>query len=77
MAPEGQFFTSDGGRYLWSRKAANNFCVQMMAKSESRIVLRTPYLAARVTNVKYTPLIHSFGIVMDVHGSQVHSRSRS
>lgn len=59
LAPEGQFFTSDGGRFLWTRKAANNFCVQMMAKSEPRLVLRTPYLAARLLNVKYTPLLQN------------------
>lgn len=57
MAIPGSFSTSDGGRFLWARKAANAYCVQMMVKSEPRLILRTPYLAARLLNVRYTPLI--------------------
>lgn len=57
LAPEGAFTTSDGGRFLWARKPQNGFCVQMMVKSEWRLVLRAPYLAARLQNIKYTPLI--------------------
>lgn len=58
MAPDGQFATSDGGRFLWHRKPANNFCVQMLAKTEPRLLLLTPFLAARLTNVQYTPIAH-------------------
>lgn len=58
MAPEGSYFTSDGGRFLWHRKPPTNFCVQMLAKTEPRLLLLTPFLAARLTNVKYVPVAH-------------------
>jgi hypothetical protein len=52
------FFWTDGGRYLWHRKPPLNWCVQMLAKIEPRIILLTPHLAGRVTDVQYTPLQH-------------------
>lgn len=58
FAPNGSFFTTNGGRFLWHAKPPNNFCVQMMAKMEWRPILETPHLAARLTDIKYTPLIH-------------------
>jgi hypothetical protein len=58
MAPDGSYFTSDGGRFLWHRKPPSNWCVEMAALNKPRIVLETPYLAARMTNVRYTPLAH-------------------
>lgn len=58
FAPDGIFSTSDGGRFLWNKKTPNNFCVQLMAKTETRLLLLTPYLAARLTNMKYTPVAH-------------------
>lgn len=58
MAPDGFYSTSDSGRFLWHKKLPNNYCVQMMAKTEPRLMLLTPQLAARLTNVKYTPLAH-------------------
>ena len=30
----------------------------MTAKIEPRVVLRTPHLAAKLTNIMYTPLVH-------------------
>lgn len=58
MAPDGFYTTSDSGRFLWHKKPPNNFCVQMLAKVEPRLMLLTPHLAARLTEVKYTPLAH-------------------
>lgn len=58
MAPDGFYTTSDGGRFLWHKKLPNNFCVQMLAKTEPRLLLLTPHIAARLTNVKYTPVAH-------------------
>jgi hypothetical protein len=58
MAPEGSYRTSDSGRFLWHTKPPTNYCVQMMAKSETRLILRTPHLAARLTGVQYTPIQH-------------------
>lgn len=58
MAPDGSYFISDGGRFLWHRKPPSNWCVEMSALAKPRIVLETPYLAARMTNVRYTPIAH-------------------
>lgn len=57
-APQGSFQDSDDGRFLWHFKPPTNYCVQFLVKTEPRLILRTPYLAARLTNVQYTPLAH-------------------
>ena len=58
MAPADSYFSSDGGRFLWHKKPPNNFCVQYLGKTEPRIMLLTPHIAARLTNCKYTPVAH-------------------
>lgn len=58
LAPNDMYFTTDGGRFLWHKKPPQNFCVQAMAKTEPRLMLLTPYLAARLQNVKYMPVEH-------------------
>lgn len=58
LAPDGSYFTTDGGRFAWHRKPPANFCVQALVKTEPRLILRTPQLAARLTNVAYTPWQH-------------------
>lgn len=58
MAPDGSYFFSDGGRFLWHRKPPSNWCVEMTALNKPRVVLETPYIAARLTNVRYVPLAH-------------------
>ncbi len=57
VAP-GYFRVSDSGRFLWHMKPPTNFCVQMLAKTQPRLLMLTPYLAARLTNVKYVPVAH-------------------
>lgn len=61
FAPPGMFSTSDGGRFLWLKEPPTNFCVRIKAKTEPSLIMRTPYLAARLTSVKYTPLAHERG----------------
>lgn len=62
IAADGQmatnFFWTDEGRYMWHMKPPTNFCLQWLAKIESRIILKTPQLAGRLTNVVYCPLQH-------------------
>lgn len=50
------FWTSDG-RFLWVYRE-NGYCFDLQAKIEPRVVLRTPHLAGKVQNVKYSPLTH-------------------
>lgn len=53
-----QYRVSDNGRFLWHTKPPTNYCVQIMAKSETRLVMRAPHLAARLTGIQYTPVQH-------------------
>lgn len=52
-------FWTDGGRYLWHNKPPLNWCVQLIAKTEPRLIFRAPFLAARLQNVQYCPTIHT------------------
>lgn len=58
LAPEGFYTTSDNGRFLWHRPAPTVYCVQMMAKTEPRLVMLAPHLSARLTGIQYTPVQH-------------------
>lgn len=58
FAPSGSYYTTDGGRFLWFKKPPTNACVQLMAWTQPRLVLETPYLAARLSSVKYRPFEH-------------------
>lgn len=53
------FFWSDDGVFLWGIRPPNNWCIDIISKVEPRLILRTPQLAARLTNVAYTPFIHT------------------
>jgi len=54
----GTYFWSDGGVFLWGLKPPDNWCLEVISKTEPRLILRTPQLAGRLTNVAYTPLQH-------------------
>jgi len=47
-------FWTDNGRFLWAYDS-NGFCFKLKAKTEPRLLLRTPHLAAKIQNVLYTP----------------------
>jgi hypothetical protein len=56
FAPDGTYSVSDNGRFLWHKKPPTNFCVQLLVKTQPRLMLLTPHLAARLTNIRYTPI---------------------
>lgn len=58
LAPGDSYFTTDGGRFLWHKRPPTAYCVQSQVKSEPRLVLRTPQIAAKLQNVAYTPWQH-------------------
>lgn len=58
MAPSDSYSISDNGRFLLHKKPPTNFCTQLVALTEWRVVCTTPHLAARITNIAYSPLIH-------------------
>lgn len=57
IAPAESYYTTNNGRFLWHKKPPTNFCVQLLAKTEWRLILETPQIAARLTDIVYTPLI--------------------
>ena len=58
LAPGDSYFTTDGGRFLWHKRPPTAYCVQSQVKTEPRLILRTPQIAARLTNVGYLPFQH-------------------
>ena len=50
-------FWTDAGIFSWALEQTK-WCYKMSAKTEQRIVLRTPQLAGRIQNVRYGPLQH-------------------
>ena len=57
MVPAGKedWWSTDGGRYMWTIEK-QRWCFKVGAKVEPRVILRTPQLAGRIENVKYSPL---------------------
>ena len=51
-------FWSDMGRFLWGYEDNGAWCWQVKAKTEPRVVLRTPHLACRIQHIMYTPITH-------------------
>ena len=58
FAGDGWYYVTDSGRFFWHRKPPTNFCVQFVSLCEPRLLLLTPYLAARLTAIKFTPIAH-------------------
>jgi hypothetical protein len=50
-------FWTDRGIYSWAVDLLK-WCWDLTVKTEQRVVLRTPQLAGKIQNVKYTPLQH-------------------
>lgn len=48
--------TSDNGRFFWISQPVQGTCVDVYAYVEPRLVLRTPFLAGRIQNVRVSPL---------------------
>lgn len=53
---QGALGTVNGAWITWPRQT--NLCVQWQSRIEPRLVLRTPWLAARLNNVVYCPIEH-------------------
>jgi hypothetical protein len=52
------WFWSDNGMFLWTMSPPLNWCLDIKAVTIPRLILRTPQLAGRLTDVVYTPLQH-------------------
>lgn len=51
------FFWTDNGVWSWAIEQIK-WCYKLALKTEQRVILRTPQLAGRIDNVKYSPLQH-------------------
>lgn len=51
-------FWTDDGIFGWSVTDTQGWCYQLHLRSEQRVILRTPQLAGKIQNVKYSPLQH-------------------
>jgi hypothetical protein len=57
MTAARSFYTTDNGRFLFGNKPPSNFCVQTVAGARPRLVLLTPQIAGRLTDVGWSELI--------------------
>ena len=58
MAPGGFFSVLDNGRFLFVNLAPTHTCVQVEIIERPRLILLTPFLAARLQGIRYTYSIH-------------------
>lgn len=58
MAPGGFFNVLDNGRFLFVRQSPTHTCVQVEIIERPRLILLTPFLAAKFENLRYTYSIH-------------------
>ncbi len=54
----GQFEVRGGGRFLVYKKGAKNVCVQFGMVGRYRLIIRTPFLCARIANISYDFVYH-------------------
>lgn len=62
--PEGEIFTSNNGLFVLTYERSA-FCWYVQAIVRARLVLRTPWLAARIQNVVYKTAYHTFDGFLD------------
>lgn len=58
IGPDNIYKVSADGRFIAMLMAPNSFCRQIQMRTRKRIVLRTPFLAARIQNVQYAVYQH-------------------
>jgi len=52
-----QMFWTSEGIYMWVPEYVK-YCYKLSLRTEQRIILKTPQLAGKIQNIKYTPLQH-------------------
>jgi len=58
MAPSGYFSVLQNGRFLQVRQSPTHTCVSVEIIERPRLILMTPFLAAKMQNLRYTISIH-------------------
>jgi hypothetical protein len=58
MAPDQIYKVSGDGRFAMMLLSPQSFCRQVLMRTRKRLVMRTPFLAARIDNIRYNVYIH-------------------
>lgn len=58
MGPQDEYRVSSDGRYAIFFLGGTAFCKQVMARTRKRIIVRAPFLAARIDNERYNVYAH-------------------
>lgn len=58
LAPAGYFSALDNGRFLFAKLSPTHTCVQVEVIERPRLILLAPFLAARLTSLRYTYSVH-------------------
>lgn len=58
MAPQGYFNVLQNGRFLQVRQSPTHTCVQVEIIERPRLILLTPFLAAKFQSLRYTITVH-------------------
>lgn len=58
LGPDNVYKVSGDGRFIMMLLSPQSFCRQILMRTSKRIILRTPFLAARIDNIQYNVYIH-------------------
>jgi hypothetical protein len=58
MGPDNIYKVSGDGRFIAVLLSPTAFCRQVMMRTSKRVILRTPFLAGRIDNIRYNVYIH-------------------
>lgn len=58
MAPDQIYKVSGDGRFVMMLLSPQSFCRQILMRTRKRFIMRTPFLAARIDNIRYNVYIH-------------------
>jgi hypothetical protein len=58
IGPDNVYRVSGDGRFITMLMSPQSFCRQILMRTSKRIILRTPFLAARIDNIQYNVYIH-------------------
>jgi hypothetical protein len=58
MAPDQIYKVSGDGRFVMMLLSPQSFCRQILMRTRKRLIMRTPFLAARIDSIRYNVYIH-------------------
>ena len=58
MAPDQIYKVSGDGRFVMMLLSPQSFCRQILMRTRKRLIMRTPFLAGRIDNIRYNVYVH-------------------